>query len=309
MIANRFEYFLLLNGYNVEIPFFSGDLTISNTEYLESCQNIYSYPIKSKYHILYFFFDAHQDIVFLDKNPERVIRIPSNSVLSVMEGVPHRFVFSSGERPYILVVYYQFSFHAASPEISMTAQHEQELIQKFFQRSRSVMPIHDRLFQELASTNEYLRTITKGDALKLRNQFANIFLSVFQQGCFEAGPDQPGLREELLRANTHYHLLLCLQDPCANAKLESLSTYLHYTPRHTQRLISNCYGDTFSNVTKGFRISYMMGLLCDTDYSLEKICEMVGFSSNKSMFQAFKAATGMSPSGFRRLYRKEDAEG
>ncbi|MDE7058287.1 MAG: helix-turn-helix domain-containing protein, partial [Lachnospiraceae bacterium] len=45
--------------------------------------------------------------------------------------------------------------------------------------------------------------------------------------------------------------------------------------------------------------------LYDTDYSLGKICEMAGFSSNKAMFQAFKTALGMSPSQFRNLHRKK----
>lgn len=306
MNSCRFEFFPQLNGFRAKIPFLGGILIVSNMEYLENSQNIYSFPICSKYHILYFFFDAPQEIIFLEDNPAHAIHIPSDSVLAIAKGIAHQFVFSPRKRPRILNIYYQFTYNSVlSSELETPAKHERQLLERFFKYSYSIVPLHKRLLQELAITNEYLRTATQGDVLKLYNQFSNIFLSVFQQGSFESGPDIEALEKENIRRNTHYCLTRYLQTQMENANLESMAASLHYTPRHIQRLISECYGDRFSNVAKGFRISYAMGLLYDTDYSLGKICEMAGFSSGKAMFQAFKTALGMSPSQFRNLHRKK----
>lgn len=115
MNSCRFEFFPQLNGFRAKIPFLGGILIVSNMEYLENSQNIYSFPIRSKYHILYFFFDAPQEIIFLEDNPAHAIHIPSDSVLAITKGIAHQFVFSPRKRPCILNIYYQFTYNSVLP--------------------------------------------------------------------------------------------------------------------------------------------------------------------------------------------------
>ena len=292
----------LLNGFMCNIPILSGKITVYNIQYLESTQNIYQAPICCDYSILYFFLNASQTVELYA--PERIsITVPKHYVFAVREKLRHRFCFMPGTRPCALMIYYQVLFSPSDPDvIECIREDEVDLIRSFQQQPYSLIPINDRMMQELEMMDDYLRTSTKGDVIKLRNQLSNILLSVFQQNRFERGDNYEEKLQQSTNRNIHFALLNCLQERFFQGiPLDQVSDELHYTPRHVQRLISRYFGESFSHVMLNFQVSYMMALLHDTDLSLHEICEKVGFANEKAMFQGFKAVTGTSPTQFRKL--------
>lgn len=292
-----------LNGYSGQIPFFSGRMHIVNVEYLDKSKNIYYYqaPICSEYRIMYFFFDSPQDVE-LYKPKKTMLSIRANHVLSLSEKQRHRFCFMPEVRPNILILYYQFQFRADPAEILTDYLEDEEgLFRAFFRQPYSIMAINQRLMAELEMTNEYLRTSTKGDVLKLRNQMSNIMLTVCQQNNFESGKNFNENLRKALSSNKQsvlmQHILECVT---YDMTLGEVSHELHYVPRHVQRLVSKSYGESFAKTVQNFRISYTMCLLHDTNMSLGEICEKTGFPNEKSMCQSFRTLVGMSPIEFRK---------
>lgn len=298
----RLEHLCRLAGYANEVPCLSGKIKIANIEYLGESQNLYQGPISSEYWILYFFFDNPQD-VYLFSATATHITVPANSVLSVRKEQQHKFSFMTGARPRVLVIYYQLLFGVDELQgiEKNYQQDEKELICLFLSAPYHIMPLNERLETELAMTNEYLRTCTKGDALKIRNQMSNMMLTIFQQNRFEKGGayiDDPHVAAS---ENLNFVLMRYILESSVSGKsLPQISCELHYTPRHIQRLVTKFYGDSFAKTVMNFRISYAMVLLSDTNLSLSEICEKSGFPDEKALNRKFQAFIGMSPTKFRK---------
>ena len=296
-----FDNFFRLNGYMAEIPILNGNISIFNTIYLDSQKNIYQAPIRSEYRILYFFFGTPQTVtLYMDDEDSHTLNVPANFVLSVSENLCHKFHFIPKDRPCSLIIYYQVTFGSASLDaVTEYIEDEAELIRSFQAAPYSIIPIHNRLMWELSIANEYLKTNTKGDALKIRNQICNILFSVFQQNRFESGKNYQENLKKAISRNTQFQIL---QYMIENVPLEQASDELHYTPRHIHRLVARCYGGGFSKVSLNYRVSYAMVLLSNTDLSLKDIGELTGFSNEKALVQAFKAVAEISPAKFRKQF-------
>ncbi len=304
----EFTNFNLLNGFMGDLPTLSGKISVLNIEYLDRGKNIYQAPICSDYRILYFFFGEPQTVTLCSPESEPLtMTVPADAVLSVSARLRHKFEFMPLVRPATLVIYYQILSGTNVPSPIQEYQNDElELIHAFRLPPYSVTPIHSRLMRELAITNDYLATSTKGDALKLRNQLCNIFLSVFQQNQFAPGANYEEKLQDSLSRNTNFvlrqRILECAFD---GVPLKDVSDDLHYTARHIQRLVSRCYGEGFAKVVLNFRVSYLMLLLHETDLPLRDAGRQAGFTNEKMMFQAFKAVTGTTPAKFRKQYEKE----
>ncbi len=296
------EHLCRLDGYANEVPCLSGRIKIANIEYLDNRQNLYQGLISSEYWILYFFFDYPQD-VYLHTATATHITVPANSVLSVRKEQRHKFSFMAGDRPRVLVIYYQLLFGADELQgiEKSYQQDEKELICLFLSAPYHIMPLNERLESELEMTNEYLRTCTKGDVLKVRNQISNMMLTIFQQNRFEKGSAYTEDPHDAASGNLNFVLMRYILESSVSGKsLPQISDELHYTPRHIQRLVTKFYGDSFAKTVMNFRITYVMVLLSDTDFNLREICEKSGFPDEKALNRKFQEFVGISPTRFRK---------
>ena len=87
--------------------------------------------------------------------------------------------------------------------------------------------------------------------------------------------------------------------PKENPTLASLAGRLYLSVSQTQRLIKHYYGASFQQKLIEAKISKSVRLLKDTDMSLEKIAECVGYQSYNAFFEAFTTMMGKTPSRFR----------
>lgn len=84
--------------------------------------------------------------------------------------------------------------------------------------------------------------------------------------------------------------------------LESVAKYLNISPRHVNRAYQVMFGTTFmKNLTK-IRMEYAKDFLCYTDNSIEKISQLVGFSSPRNLYKLFKEVEGISIAKYRNLH-------
>lgn len=85
-----------------------------------------------------------------------------------------------------------------------------------------------------------------------------------------------------------------------NLTLDGLSTLLNLSPRHTERLVLEKYGTTFSKYRTQSRLNAAVNMMGDTDLKLSEIAERCGFSSYLHFAKQFQKSFGVSPSKYRK---------
>ena len=82
-------------------------------------------------------------------------------------------------------------------------------------------------------------------------------------------------------------------------KLQDVAETLEFKSHHISQAINEVEEKNFSDFVNGYRISTAMGLLTSTNQKMIHIAFDSGFSNKASFNNAFKKATGMSPSEYR----------
>ena len=78
-----------------------------------------------------------------------------------------------------------------------------------------------------------------------------------------------------------------------------LAARCFYSPSYFCRVFKACYGLPPSSYIRKKRIEKAAQYLCETDYSVEKVIELVGYPDRKLFFKHFKEQTGKTPKAFR----------
>ncbi|MDR1596163.1 MAG: AraC family transcriptional regulator [Treponema sp.] len=90
--------------------------------------------------------------------------------------------------------------------------------------------------------------------------------------------------------------------------LEDVARHLNYSSRHVNRAYMNIFKTSIMRNLNLLRIEYAKRYLCLTDYSIEKISEMTGFSCSRTLYKLFKKYVGVSISQYRdRKFRQGNA--
>jgi two-component system response regulator YesN len=78
---------------------------------------------------------------------------------------------------------------------------------------------------------------------------------------------------------------------------------LHVSSPYLSKIFHEQTGETFSQYSIGQRIALAKDYLKTTDWTVEKIGEEVGYTSQKHFYQVFKRAVKMSPAQYRKRFR------
>lgn len=93
--------------------------------------------------------------------------------------------------------------------------------------------------------------------------------------------------------------------------IDSLAAILHVPQRNVSKAINACSGSNFHQFLNGYRIREACRLMRVTDpasTTVEYISETVGFKSRTSFASLFKKTTGLTPSEYWKMARKEPKE-
>lgn len=89
-----------------------------------------------------------------------------------------------------------------------------------------------------------------------------------------------------------------------NISVQDISNEFYISPRHVNRVFEDYFGQSFKRTLNIYRLNYAKNYLIDTDYSMDKIADLVGLSSSKVLSQLFREVEGTSLSEFRKKHSK-----
>ncbi|MFP3089701.1 helix-turn-helix transcriptional regulator [Treponema sp. TIM-1] len=88
--------------------------------------------------------------------------------------------------------------------------------------------------------------------------------------------------------------------------LEDAAKHLNYSSRHVNRAYMKIFNTSVMRNLNLLRIEYAKRYLCLTDYSIEKISELTGFSCSRTLYKLFKKYVGISMSQYRNMQFRQD---
>lgn len=91
-----------------------------------------------------------------------------------------------------------------------------------------------------------------------------------------------------------------------NITLQDVANAMHVSPRHVNRVFEACFGTTFSKTLSVYRLNYAKDYLYKTDYSVEKIANLVGFSASRTLLRLFREVEGMTTTEYRNTFRNSN---
>ena len=86
------------------------------------------------------------------------------------------------------------------------------------------------------------------------------------------------------------------------ASLNSTAEYVHYTKQYVCKIVKEATGKTFNTVLIEIRLAIVCQYLENSDFSLEYISELCGFSVSSHLSRVFKEHYGMTPSAYRKAH-------
>lgn len=292
--ANKLLYFPFL----VQIPMSSFYFEVNYTELLDSSAVEFSHN-----HCDYEIYYALEGISRIRVN-SRIVALSPKRFLLIAPGVQHGSIYEPNvQKQYFVMV---FNYHERiSTHKQDSSQFEKEFMDSIFdtlkKREYFVAADQNQFGGLIPKIQEEIQYKSLGWQLMMRNYYfefiINAFRNIIPPAPVSAEKEQVHLTmaiEITKFMHAHYNESITLTD-VANA--------LHVTPRHISRLFEKYFGTSFGKTLSIYRLNYAKNYLCDTDYSIEKIAQLVGFSSAQTLFKLFKEWEELSISQYRVLHQ------
>ncbi len=100
-------------------------------------------------------------------------------------------------------------------------------------------------------------------------------------------------------------VLETIRDKCGMVTLQELADEYHFSLNYLSRLIRETTGKTFKELSSDYWIERAKSLLLCTSLGIEKIAELMGFSSRSNFERRFKSLLSISPAQYRQNNQKQ----
>ena len=147
-----------------------------------------------------------------------------------------------------------------------------------------------RLYREFRQRDDVTPLVLEGLLLELLAQISRQSARREERGC------PPWLRET--RDYLHDHFT-------EGVAISEVATAVGVHPAHLMRAFRQRHGCTIGEYVRRLRVEYASHLLSTSNTSLTQIAVEAGFAEQSHFNRTFKSVTGMVPSEFRRLSRRD----
>lgn len=111
-----------------------------------------------------------------------------------------------------------------------------------------------------------------------------------------------GLKKEKIRCNSQKILpvLEYIDQNFSDTNVTDVAKHFNYSPNYFSKFFKKNVGMSFVEYLNQKKLKQAVDLLLTTDYSVEEICEMIGFRDRKHFYTLFKQQFDTTPASFRR---------
>ena len=93
-----------------------------------------------------------------------------------------------------------------------------------------------------------------------------------------------------------------ISDHCNTVTLEEVANYFHYNANYISRFIQKQLGKTFTKLLNDFKMNKAKHYLHESDFAIDKISSLLGYSDRASFEKAFKKHFKLTQAQYRKSY-------
>lgn len=99
-----------------------------------------------------------------------------------------------------------------------------------------------------------------------------------------------------------YALIRFIQENYQSVSLSLIAERFHYTPEYASRIIKEATGMTFTDIIRRIRMEKAEELLVNTNITVARIAEEVGYETTEHFIRQFKKYAGETPTSYRKAH-------
>ncbi|MGI6117290.1 MAG: helix-turn-helix domain-containing protein [Bilifractor sp.] len=261
--------------------------------------------LHEKYYEIYYVEDGQ--LLFNLENKK--ITLNNRDIVLLNKGTVHGTVYTPEVSKKYFVMIFNIKGNEDNPTGSLGVSEENAWVQKFrkFIDSKAYAITNDRYNALSIVDHIYDESLNKGSGWEavVRNCYQSFIILCLRNFLSESEKDAKKNWDNLPIAITKY-LHANYYKPIS---IQEVADYFYVTPRHLTRIFKDYFGTSMKKTLVRYRISYAKNYLIDTDFSIEKIAEMVGISSASALSREFKQLEGINISEYRNKVRSAMKEG
>ncbi len=135
-----------------------------------------------------------------------------------------------------------------------------------------------------------------GFELVLKNEICTLLVNIFRKILDDA---DKGKMDSMHKKMIEQVMTYIDENVKDIKKTKDVTDRIGYNPVYFSRVFNEYVGMTIPQYIRQKRIEYACRLLADTDYSVEKICEDIGYNDIKNFYKTFKLITSKTPKEYR----------
>lgn len=296
-----YESYSLLHGLELKIPYDSLELVFHNSRLIN--QDNIEYPESHSCYEIYMVIEGAIDIMI----DNQVFNLTEYNICWIGPGVEHKIVSGSGKYRY---VFFSFDFVPKGTQANATiAEKEMKMLLQYANKYRfwvgKDIQRCRRIFEYIC--NE-LNQCEFGCYIQICNLISSFVVSTIRN--MKLNPlNYQSMFTTVSNTNRYNQLMGYLREHyCEEITLHTAAEHLNISTRHINRILNEYFGTTFNKLLTNLRISKAKAYLATTNYSLEKISELIGLSSSRILSKQFREIEGTTVSQYRQSKKKRPLE-
>ena len=292
----RQSQLLLYNPVVMHIPMLSGDIEVNYIELLDA--SCVEFPHTHTNYEIYYCLEG----VLRLKINEAVHELRTGMFALLSPGVAHGSIYEPNDPKKYFVFIFHFPEHSI---VRSSAKFEFAFFDTFnvlFQKKQYFVGTDQN--QSGYWIDEMKREMEKkafGWEILLRNLYLEFMIQILRNLIPVGKKDSHDLSSNV---NIAIQITKYLHDNYYRSiKIQDVADAIYVTPRHINRIFQEFFGQSLQKTLGMYRLNYAKNYLLDTDYPVEKIAVLVGFSSARPLFRLFREMENITVSEYRALHK------
>ena len=284
----------LYNPVRMQIPMLLGEIEVNYIEMLDA--SCVEFPHSHTDYEIYYCLEGNLTLMLQEKTHV----IPARHFVLLPPGTTHGTIYEPHKEKRYFVMVFQLSKHQTTPSAIDYEAAFFENFEAYMQRQLCIIRkdknrcyhLIDKMQQELEAKCYGWEVLLRGHYLEFIVQILRNFIPPLTQNQKEGD------------LSTHINMAIKITkfmhaNYSHNIVLQDVANHMYVTPRHINRIFQEYFGQSFRKTLSIYRLNYAKNYLLDTEYSVECIAHLVGFSSPQSLYKLFREKEEMTMSEYR----------